>query len=442
MEQAYQFPTPEELQALKPVAAVQPVSTQVEKLTLPEFITRTVTYNLRLKIGRETINQAQADFVTDSLIPNCQFMSQGQLIPLSLADINHQQGPPQYDNMLTIPIDWLLFGKRVAAMEASRWQVDVKEADQADLVRRTVTQAVLLFYDYLQANELIKVVKEDIEELQKLETIALKNFKAGMAKIDSERVRLSILDSIRELHRRESALASIKSRLRAFIGRNSLDPDFELVGTLEVSKALPPLDVRAALELARSRRPDLRSDDLAVAQSRAAIEKEERKKYPQMAVQAGFSYQDQVHITGYPNATLLNVNVTTSLPFTDRNQGNILKAYSALRASQDKLEADTADALAEVEAAAAAYKEAFEAVTTDDPATLTQALDVLTHTREAYEKGGDKNILDMLDAVRTYRDRVRSLVSTKTSYWQALHALNGAMGVFAMDPDQGRNTPK
>ncbi|HQR08035.1 MAG TPA: TolC family protein [Gemmatales bacterium] len=426
-------PTPDEISSLKPAAETQPQPTQLEKFQLPEFIAATVAYNMRLKVGMEQIHQAHADYVTDSLIPNCQLFSDAQLLPLGPQDLLNQNGPPQYDAMLTVPIDWLLFGKRVAAMEAARWQIDVKEADQTDLVRKTVTQAVLLFYDYLEAKELLKVANEDIIELQKLEALALKNVKEQIGKIDAERVRLAILDANREQHRREAAVDSIKARLRTFIGRTGMDADFDVLGTIDVARALPPLDLKGALELTRKRRPDLLSDERAITQSQAAIVKEESKKYPQVSIQTGFSYQDQVHITGFPNATLFNIGLTTTLPFTDRNQGNILKAYSNLRASQGKLQADTADALAEVEGAVAVYREAYEAVTNDDPASLTKARDVLDHTLEAYQKG-DKNILDMLDAVRAYRDRVRTMVSTKTDYWQALHTLNGAMGVVALDP--------
>jgi len=40
----------------------------------------------------------------------------------------------------------------------------------------------------------------------------------------------------------------------------------------------------------------------------------------------------------------------------------------------------------------------------------------------------------LLDALKAYRDRERNLISTKTDYWQALYALNGAIGVVALDP--------
>jgi outer membrane protein, heavy metal efflux system len=440
MSEVMQRPTPQEASTLKETPVAMRSMETVEKFTLPDFIAATVTYNLRLKIGMEQVVQARADLVTDSLIPNSQLFSDAQLIPLSTTDINNQNGPPQYDAMLTLPIDWLLFGKRVAAIEASRWQVDVKEADQSDLIRKTVTQAVLLFYDYLESRELLKVVNEDIVELQKLEALALKNAKEQVGKLDAERVRLAILDVMREQHRREAAVDSIKAKLRAMIGRSGLDRDFEVEGTIEVSQAIPPLDLKGALTLARQRRPDLLSDERSIAQSQASIIREGKKKYPQVAIQTGFSYQDQVHITGFPNATLFNIGLTTTLPFTDRNQGNIQKAYSTLRASQEKLQADIADALAEVEGAVAAYRESYEAVTNDDPASLIKARNVLDNTLIAYQKG-DKNILDMLDAVRAYRDRVRTMVSTKTDYWQALHTLNGAIGVVALDPAVQQKKP-
>jgi cobalt-zinc-cadmium efflux system outer membrane protein len=228
--------------------------------------------------------------------------------------------------------------------------------------------------------------------------------------------------------------------LRPFIGRSSTDPDFEVYAPLEVTRAIPPLDLKGTLEMALRHRPDLIADERAISQAKAGILKEKRKKYPQVAIQPGFSYQDQVRITGFPNATLFDIGLTTTLPFTDRNQGNIQKAFSNLRASQEKLRADTADVLAEVEGAVAVYREAFEAVTNDEPASLIKAKEVLSRTVEAYQKG-DKNILDLLDALRAYRDRERNLVSTKTDYWQALYALNGAVGLVALDPTMPYKKP-
>lgn len=428
-------PAAEETAAL--AAPAPPPAAPADTFTLPQFVEAVVRHNLRLSAGNEQVAQAQADYITDSLIPNCQLFADAQLLPLQTVDINQQAGPPQYDALLTVPVDWLLFGKRVAAREAARLTVDVRAADQTDLVRRVVTDAVLAVYDYLEAEQLLRLAEEDVTLLEVLEKLIREKKDAdATAQIDAERMRLAVLDSYREQHRREAGRDAAKARLRPFLGRTAADPDFTVTAPLGVSKAAPPVNLAVALDLARRHRPDLLRDERAVAQAQATVRREKRKAYPQVAVTSGYSYQDQLAITGFRNAGFGNVAVTSTLPFTDRNQGNVRKAESGVRASVAAWQADTADALAEVEAAVAAYREANEAVTSDDPKSLESAKRVRERTVAAYQKG-DKGILDVLDAVRAHRERERNVISTRADYWQALHKLNGVVGLRALNPDAG-----
>ena len=111
-----------------------------------------------------------------------------------------------------------------------------------------------------------------------------------------------------------------------------------------------------------------------------------------------------------------------------------MRRPTGLRASLANLEADTADALSEVESAVAAYREAREAVSNDDPKSLESAKRVREQTVKAYS-AGEKGILDLLDAVRAHRERERNIISTQTDYWQTLYRLNGTVGLRAISTD-------
>src|SRR5207247_1536462 len=80
-------------------------------------------------------------------------------------DRNRQGGPPQYDANFTVPIDWWLFGKRLAATEAARLGIDVAGADYADLIRKKVAETVVAFYDLLEAQELLKLSGESVKDV-------------------------------------------------------------------------------------------------------------------------------------------------------------------------------------------------------------------------------------------------------------------------------------
>src|SRR5262249_13769683 len=155
----------------------------------------------------------------------------------------------------------------------------------------------------------------------------------------------------------------------------------------------------------------------------AAVARERRRAYPQVALSAGIDYQDQVRITGFRNAALWTVSANTTLPLTDRNQGKRRTTESAARSARAALGVATTDARAEVEQAVAEYISAVNGVTGEDVTSLRAAREVRDETREAYRKG-DKSLVDVLDAEQAYQDRLRHGLDNLTDYWQALNHLN------------------
>jgi outer membrane protein TolC len=206
-------------------------------ITLPLAIQLCITQNFRLQAGAEKVHQAKADLITASLIPNATLIAYHQLIPLQRADINNQLGPPQADVMVSVPIDWLLFGKRVAAMQATQLGIDVSNADYADLHRVQVGRTVDAFYEILANEKYLKLAEENLEELRDLEKftqeLAKKAKDKKAASIELDRIKLAVLEVFLEKHERERAFVVAKARLRPFIGLPT-DVDFEVDGILTI----------------------------------------------------------------------------------------------------------------------------------------------------------------------------------------------------------------
>jgi cobalt-zinc-cadmium efflux system outer membrane protein len=410
-----------------PSAANEPPPVPIAKrpvVTLPDAVRECVLNNLRLKAAEEQIRGAQADYITESLIPNPQLFTDAQLLPITMANFDNQAGPPQYDALLTVPIDWFVFGKRVAAQAAARLNIDVAQAAFADQIRREVALAVDSFYDALEADIAVKLAEKDIEALQQLEKTA-KEF--GKTPIEVKRVQLATLDAQRDLRKRRAAAETTKSKLQMHMGRPPDTPDFVVRGTLAIKASATALTLNQAWALAEQNRPDLVAARRSVVASEAAVERERKRAMPQLSVTSGLDYQDQYRITGFRNATLWTIAVNSTLPFTDRNQGRILAAEAANRQSRANLGAAIADARVEVEQAVAEYNEAVNGVTGEDIASLRTAHEVRDATLEAYRKG-TKDLVDTLDAERAFRDRVRNTLGNLTDYWQALNRLNSVVG--------------
>ncbi len=405
-------------------------STPAEKITLPLAVQMCVAQNFRLRAGAEKLRQAEADLLTASLIPNPALMADYILIPLQRTNIDNQLGPPQVDVDLTIPIDWLVFGKRVAAMQAARLGIEVSNADYADLYRQQVGRTVDAFYEVLMDAAYLKHADENLEELEQIEKYTEERVKAKKSgKLEQDRARLAVHEALLDRHDRELALEVAKARLRPLLGRTAADPLYEVEGSLAVSAVVPPLKLAEAVALAEMHRPDLIGAQYEVAQAHANVELERRKAKPQVSVTPGWTYQIQHNINGFRDGSMFDIGIISTLPFTDRNQGNILKAQAREVESYHNYLADRADALAEVETAVAEYDDAIEHLTQFNTKETLEAAHDLHKNMEAAYRAGTRTLDELLLAHRAYRDRLGHVVEFESTYWRALNKLNMMVGL-------------
>jgi cobalt-zinc-cadmium efflux system outer membrane protein len=407
------------------------------KIALPMAIEMCVKNNFRVLAGAERIRLAEADLITSSLIPNSSLFADCQLIPLQHVDINNQLGPLQYDALVSVPIDWLLFGKRLAAMQTARLGVDVSSSDSANILRTQLALTVDAFYEVLMDEEYFKLSEKNLEELKEFEKITeelAKTKKAGDIELD--RIKLAVHEAILERHDRELALDLAKARLRPLLGRTAADGDYEVVGTLSVSAMVPPPKLEDALALAEIHRPDLLWGRKAIDQANALVELERRRAKPQIAIQPGWSYQDQRYINGFRNGSLFDIGISTTLPITDRNQGNIRKAQAQTAELKLTYQGDRGDALAEVEASVASYTDSVEHLTLFNTVETLNAARNLRKNMEAAYRSGDRRLVELLDAQKAYQDRLGHIIEFESFYWRSLNKLNAAVGLKVYDPER------
>jgi cobalt-zinc-cadmium efflux system outer membrane protein len=406
------------------------------KISLPQAIQMCVAQNFRLRIGAEKVREAEGDLLTASLIPNASLFTDYQLIPLQQANISNQLGPPQADAIVTVPIDWLLFGKRVAAMQAARLGVDVSSADYADVHRVQVGRTVGAFYTILANEKYLKHVEEylaELEALQKLTDELAATKKVG--KIEIDRIKLAVLEVFLEKHDRERAFEVSKAQLRPLIG---LPPDVEIEaeGVLDIpTRVVPPPKLAEAIALAEAHRPDLISDRFDIDRARANVEVERRKAHPLVSISPGWTYQNQHAITGFRNGSMFDIGLNTTLPFTDRNQGNIMKARALEAEAHHTYMADRADVFAEVETAVLNFEDAVEHLGFNSPETLKAAYALRSQMEAAY-RNGTRSLQEMLLAQQAYRDRLAHVIEFASDYYHMLNKLNMAVGLNAYDVEK------
>lgn len=413
-----------------------------QKITLPIAIAMCVNNNFRVLAGAERTRMAEADLITSSLIPNPSLFADCQLIPLQHTDFKNQLGPPEWDTLVSFPIDWLLFGKRLANMQAARLGIEVSSADAANVLRTELAQTVDAFYEVLMDDAYFKLAEKNLKELMDFEKLTQEL--AKVKKVDSielDRIKLAVHEAVLERHDRELALEIAKAQLRPFLGRTAADEDYEVEGALTVGAMVPPPKLEEVLALAEAHRPDLLSERKAIDQANAIVEVERRKAKPQVAIQPGWSYYDQRHMNNNRNGSMFDIGVSTTLPITDRNQGNIRKAQAMVQERHFTYLGDRADVLAEVEASRASYDDAVEHLTLyNTPETLKAAYD-LRKNMEAAFRAGDRKLIELLDAQKAYQDRLGHVIEFESTYWRTLNKLNAAVGLNAYDPEKGPTRP-
>ncbi len=382
-----------------------------------------------IRAGFEVINQSNADALTASLVPNPQFFTDIQLLPLTHTfSPTRQGGPPQFDAILSYPIDWFLFGKRAAQMRATDLGVRVSQSEYQDLIRQRVLEAALNYYGVLEAKALRDVARQDVENFLKIETLtssAVEN--GGRAQVDLNRIRLDRLRSEQSLRDAENAVVAAVAKLRVLLGRDDTDPAFDVVGTLESSQLIEPLPIDEAVVIADQNRPDLEAARWKIAQADAVIESERRKAFPTLIPSFGYTRQYQNKAIGFPDADSWLANLTMSVPIFDRNQGNQAKAASVSAQVGYQLEARRVALRGEI------VKATQDLVTSaaNARAVAQEQLEIAKQVRDsingAYEAGG-RPLLDALDAQRNFRETYRLFITSRANYAKASIQYSATLG--------------
>ncbi len=408
-------------------------------ITLDEVINASLIADPKIRAGFEAINQANADALTASLRPNPSYTGDAQLLPLTRPfTVNRQGGPPQTDHQINWPIDWFLFGKRAAAMASAATGIRVSEAEFADLVRQRVRDAAIAYFDAVEAKALLQLAREDLENLRRVEAGLRKSVASGNRPlVDLNRARLDVLKSEQSHREAETTLINAVANLRARLGRRDADPTFDIAGNLDAPLTAEPMPVEEAQSLAERNRPDIQSLRLQINKAAQDIRSEMTRAFPQVTPQVGYTRQFQEKAIGFPDASSWMVSLNMTLPFFDRNQGNIAKARSAFVQNTFNLEGGLVDLRAEIVQVVRELEAARRSATSVAGEQLKVAAEIRDTINKSYEAGG-RTLLEVLDAQRNYRETYRLYINSRANYWRSVYKFSSAIGQQLQSHEQRR----
>ncbi len=403
-------------------------SSRAHVLTLALAVQEGLEFDPRVKAQAEILRQAEADVRTASQPPNPSLSLSRTLIPFGSAfTTDRQGGPTELDLELSYPLDWVVFGKRGAAVASAQVGREQARAAYFDFVRQRKSEIAVAFIDVLEARSLVDLARQDASELDRIQAIAEQRVAVGGAPaVEVDRTAVAVLEARREVRRREAALRAARATLGASLGRSGPDADFEVAGDLTPGNTLVSPDLAGLQSVAEKARPDLLALRHGIDKAAADLRLARRTAWPELTSRVAYSRQYQQSL-GFPDASSYGFGVDLSLPLFDRNQGGIAKAVSVHSERELELRAALLSLRAEIEQAALEYAVTREAVLSEDRAQLEAAGRVRERVQQAYELGG-RPLLEVLDAERVYREAARQSATGRAALLRAVHRLNAAVG--------------
>jgi cobalt-zinc-cadmium efflux system outer membrane protein len=401
-------------------------------ITLDNAIQIALQHNHNMLAMITTIQQSQAEEITQNLRPNPTLFADWEYLPLGSPA---KQNPGTYSGQSTndylnnntegdIGLSYLIErgGKRHDRLQAQKDITAQTRSLVADNGRGLTFQVATLFYNVQLAESTLELAQKDLKSFQDTVDISEHQYKAGgISENDYLMIKLQLLQFESDLEQAQLARVQSLSDLRQLLGYESVSQDYDVAGPFEyqpVKGNLEDLQLKAL-----QNRPDLRAAQQGVTAANSQLTLQKAIAQQDVTVQANYS-----HVNGLNAATIYG---SIPLPIFNRNQGEIAKARFAITQAQELEKATNGQALTDV-------YDAYQGLRTNDRLVLlylSKYLDAATRSRDiseyAYRHGGI-SLLNFLDAERSYRTTQLAYRQALASYLLALEQLRQAVGTRAL----------
>jgi cobalt-zinc-cadmium efflux system outer membrane protein len=421
--------------AMLACALARPASAQSAgptSVTLDEAIQMALQHNHNMLAMMTTIQQSQAEEITQNLRPNPTLFGDWEYLPLGSPA---KQNPNLYSGQSTndylknntegdIGLSYLIErgGKRHDRLQAQK-DITAQTRSLVDDNGRGLTfQVASLFFGVQLAESTLELAEKDVKSFEQTVDISEHQYKAGgISENDYLMIKLQLLQFESDVEQARLAKVQALSDLRQLLGYESVSQNYDVAGPFEyqpVKGNLEDLQLKAL-----QNRPDLRAAQQGVTAANSQLVLQKAIGKQDVTVQANYS-----HVNGINAATLYG---SIPLAIFNRNQGEIARARFAIIQAQELEKATNGQALTDV-------YDAYQGLRTNDKVVslyISRYLDVATRSRDiseyAYRHGGI-SLLNFLDAERSYRATQLAYRQSLASYLLALEQLREAVGTRAL----------
>lgn len=401
---------------LLPQEVTPPPGMVPERLTLEVATEILLIRNPILLRERQNIAMARAGVTQASLRPNPEFEVTSESYPL----FESNPGPFFQNNELIVragqPIE--VAGKRGKRTRVAEQDVEVAQSLLQDTIRQLRLELKTRYYRVVLAKADLELARQILTQFDKIILINQARYQQGeisgleLARTETERRRFSD-----DLVAADLALQNSRTALLELLGAGDLRAAFDVTETL----TFRPLNVSVDQfqEQALAARADLQA-------RRRQVERERR----QVAVEKSLGVPNVTPFAGYKRNLLENsvtFGVRWNLPVFNRNQGEVERATARVDQAGyevQRVELAVRSQVLQAYQTVQAEERRVRALESTYVASARKGRDIA----QASYRLGALDLIELLDAERTYRETLRGYNRTLFDHHTAVFQLEAAVG--------------
>jgi outer membrane protein, heavy metal efflux system len=373
------------------------------RVTLPQVLEILNSRSPGIAAMRASIDVVAADRLTAAARPNPSLSYGG----VHLFAGESTGAITQHQFVVDQPL--LIFGQRQSRMALADLSLAAEKARVAAAIaerRAAVRQA---FATLVARQEESRILQNSRTELQRIEQVVRARAEAGdrshydVLRIETERRTLDV-----EAANAATEVEDASGQLASLLGFPGWRPQAE--GTLAPGET--PLDANELWSIAQQRRPSIQAARQRQSAARGGLFVARRERLPVPTISGGAVVTHEV--TG----TSAVFGFSVPIPLFDRNRGPIARAAADFDAEGRALDAELAEAHAEIDRAQATFAARRQTLATMEHDLVEQIPTMRQMAENAYREGRD-GILELLDASRSMREiellHVKQLELSKTA---------------------------
>ncbi|HVS93055.1 MAG TPA: TolC family protein [Mucilaginibacter sp.] len=398
--------------------SAQGLNTDTLKLTLKQADDQFLKNNLQLIAQRYNIDIASAGVITARLFQNPDFNFNNGIYATDVT-----QGPAYKEQSFAVSQLFYTAGKRNKSIQLAKIGVEQAKYQFFDLLRTLKFTLHSDFYTVYFQQQSAKVYNEEIRSLSKTLGVFKEQYQKGnIAEKEVLRIQSQLYSLQTEYNSLVSSIDTTESEFKLLIRapvNSYVDPQLNLDNTNQQLVASVPM--QRLLDSAYANRYDLKYSKSQVDYNNMNLKLQKATAIPDVSLSLNYD-----KLGSYSN-NFIGAGVAFSLPFFNRNQGNIKQARVAidqskvqLQSQQDQVESDVATS----------YKTALrleQLYGSFDPKFKDDFTHLIQEVYINYEKR-NLSMLEFLDFYDSYKTNTLQLNNLQLNRVLSLEQLNYVTG--------------